>query len=237
MTVKKVIKNYKMEYSQELPAGLDTESDYRRRCRRRGNCGGGTGGGDTGGGGGSSSGSCPDDTVEMVFATSEDDLPSAISAVENLADMASDQGYNVETLTGKEENTQAVKDWLSCSDLKLYGRIGHGSQSGIMVSDGVVKSQYFSGLSSTELENKVLFFNSCDVHNPPLEPAIVGAGVQKFIGGDNSLGIGSSEKVFECWLDEVLAGDAMSSAIKSCSSAQPSAGSYGISGDGSDILE
>ncbi|MCP4748262.1 MAG: hypothetical protein GY874_19315 [Desulfobacteraceae bacterium] len=181
--------------------------------------------------------SCPDESVDMVFATCETGIPTAVDGVESLEKTATDQGYNVKTLFGSDEDKQAVYDWLSCENLMLFGRIGHGSKSGIMVDDGVVNNRYFEDLSSSELENKVLFFNSCQVHNSPLEPAVVGAGTQKYIGGKTNLYIGPSEKVFKCWFEKVLnANTSMADSLSECNSQISNAGTFGISGNGSDYL-
>ncbi|MCP4748267.1 MAG: hypothetical protein GY874_19340 [Desulfobacteraceae bacterium] len=180
--------------------------------------------------------SCPDDTVDMVFATCETGIATAVSCVENLAYMAEAMGYKVVELYGEDENIEAYEDWLSCDGLKLFGRVGHGSTTGIMLDDGTLSYTYFEELSSTALEDKVLFFNSCQVHNSPLEPAIVGAGVQKYIGGITNLYIGPSERVFQCWFEDVVNGAAITSTIEDCNSAIPSAGTFGISGNGSDYL-
>lgn len=183
--------------------------------------------------------SCPDNTVEMVFATnlSSSQYPTAVKAVDYAASLAQSAGYNVKVLKGSAENKAAYANWLACSNLKMIGRVGHGSTSGIAVSDGTVDYNFFKGLGSSGLKNKVLYFNSCQTHNSPLEPAIVGAGVQKFVGGNVNLYVGPSEEVFKCWLNKVVSQkQAMTSSLPACekSTGYPQSGAHGISGGGSD---
>ncbi|MCP4748263.1 MAG: hypothetical protein GY874_19320 [Desulfobacteraceae bacterium] len=181
--------------------------------------------------------SCPDESADMVFATCETGIPTAVQTIQNMSDIASEQGYNVETLMGADENEQAVYDWLSCDNLKLFIRIGHGSSQGILVDDGIVSYKYFENLSSSALNNKVLFFNSCQVLNSPLEPAIIGAGAQKFAGGKTNLTVGVAAQVLQCWFEDVTYNDAsMTDSISRCNSQTPNAGTYAISGNGSDYL-
>ncbi len=180
---------------------------------------------------------CPDESVDMVFAAITE-FPSAIAAAEKATKIAQDAGYKTVTLIGRHETVQAYKDWLSCNNLMLLGRVGHGNTTGIMLSDGLLSYNYFNGLSATALNNKVLYFNSCQVHNPPLQPAIVNAGVQKYIGGIENLLVGSSEEVFKCFLQNVVAEkSAMTTSLQSCEEQHyPHQGHHGISGSGSDFL-
>ncbi len=132
----------------------------------------------------------------MVFlATTE--FQTAIAAANMAGRIAQEAGYKAVVLTGPAETRQAYKDWLSCNNLIMLGRVGHGSPQGILAYDGVLDYRYFQGLSATALNNKVLYFNSCRVHNYPLQPAIIGAGAQKFIGGIENLIVGPSEEVFK----------------------------------------
>jgi hypothetical protein len=181
---------------------------------------------------------CPDESVEMVFSTCETSIPTAMAGVNKAVEIAESQGYKVERLLGSQENTTAIKNWLACDNLIMFGRIGHGSETGIMLDDGMLNYTYFQNLSSTALNDKVLYFNSCEVHNDPLEPAIFDAGVQKFIGGDVLLEMGTSEEVFKCFMDDVIVDNAaMTTTLSSCESAHyPQTGAHGISGNGSDYL-
>ncbi len=185
-------------------------------------------------------GTCPDSSVDMVFGTNltGGDYPTAVKAINYAADLATSLGYKVKTLWGKEENRAAYYNWLACSNVRMVGRVGHGNQRAIYVDDGIVDYTYFRNLGSSGLANKVFNFNSCLTHNYPLEPAIVGAGIQKYIGGKRSLYVGQSEEVFKCWLNSVLTqGQSMSSALTACERKHYAyTGAFGISGNGSDYF-
>jgi hypothetical protein len=94
---------------------------------------------------------CPDQSVDMVFSTCETGIPTAVAGVNKAVEIAESKGYKVEKLLGSEENTTAIKNWLACDNLVLFGRIGHGSPTGIQLKDGNLSYSYFQGLSSTAL--------------------------------------------------------------------------------------
>ena len=180
---------------------------------------------------------CPDPDIEVVYSSMETGIPSAMQAIDKAAQIARNKGYKVKVLKGHEESLNAIRNWLKCGDLVLLGRVGHGNTKGIMLDDGFLSYHYFQGLSPTSLNGKVLFFNSCRVHNDPLKSAIVNAGVQKFIGGISNLAIGESEEVFKCWMEEVIhKGKNMTPSIQLCQQQHPDAGEFGISGSGPDQL-
>ncbi len=181
---------------------------------------------------------CPDSSVQMVFSTMETGIPTAIQAVDRAAQIAQSKGFKVKILKGQQENTNAVKSWLSCSNLIQYGRVGHGNTYGIMLADGMLSHNYFKSLSQTALADKVLYFNSCQTHNDPLKSSIVNAGAQKFIGGITDLLIGPSEEVFKCWQAKVVSQNkAMTPSLQTCQNLHPDAGQHGISGNGSDHMK
>ncbi len=183
--------------------------------------------------------SCPDDSVQMVFSTCCTGIPTAVAAIERAGQIAEEAGYTYELLFGPEENVAAIQSWLSCPNLMAFGRVGHGNTTGIMLYNGMLSYTWFESLSPTALTGKTLYFNSCQVHNPPLEPAILGAGVQRYIGGDHNLLIGPSEEVFKCFWDDVMLDQAeMHPTLFTCEDIHyPYSGAHGISPDtGADIL-
>ncbi|MEH0021898.1 MAG: PPC domain-containing protein [Desulfobacter sp.] len=180
---------------------------------------------------------CPDTSVDAVFAAT-DEFASAVDGANLAAQIARGAGYKTVTLIGNAESKAAVQNWLSCPDLKVFGRIGHGSPTGIMLADGVLYYTYFQGLSSTALSGTTLYFNSCQVHNSPLQPAVVNTGVDKFIGGIQNLLVGPSENVFTCFMDKTIADNqSMTGSLPVCEQANyPYTGHHGISGYGSDYI-
>lgn len=148
--------------------------------------------------------SCPDPSVQMIFSSCEQTIPSAISAVGQAGQYAARMGYKYRVLKGNEENVAAIRSWYSCPNLILHGRVGHGYTTGVVFADGIMSYSAFRELPPRSMNCKALYYNSCDVHNPPLEPAIMGAGTQIFIGGNVTLEIGRSEEVFKCWMQKTL---------------------------------
>jgi PKD repeat protein len=147
-------------------------------------------------------GTCPDDTVEIVLSTCCTDIPTAVAGINYSYDAAVNAGYSTVKLLGSEENTTDIDNWLSCPNLKYWGRIGHGYTGGIVLDDGYLTSSYFDSLPAGALNGITLYFNSCEVFNDPLKSSILNKDAYKFIGGICSLYIGPSEDVFMCWNDE-----------------------------------
>ena len=177
---------------------------------------------------------CPDTTVDMVYATPEDGIPTAVAGVEDACLTAESKGYKCKTLIGDEATVQAYKRYLSyCPKLKALGSIGHGNTGGILLHNNqVLDHNWFTSLSSTKLKKKVLYFNSCQVHNAPLEPAIMSAGTRSYIAGHINLGIGTSEEVFKCFWDRSLTTlTGMKPALEGCEDdLYPTSGAHGFSG-------
>ncbi len=142
---------------------------------------------------------CPDPTIQVLLSTCTTEFPTAVEGVNTSYDYAVSAGYTARKLLGTEENTTAIKNWLSCPNLLYWGRIGHGSTTGILLSDATLSYTYFNTLQPSGLNDKALYFNSCQVFNNPLRSSILGAGADKFIGGICNLLIGPSEEVFKCW--------------------------------------
>jgi len=178
-----------------------------------------------------------DDEIEAVFATCITEFPSAIKGVKKAAATATKAGYKVKTLFNKDATVANYKYWLQRPNLKIFGNVGHGSPTGIMLADGSLSSTWFNTLSGTVLNNHVVYFNSCSVHNDPLEGSILKAGVQKFIGGDISLLVGPSEKVFmKFWELTLIDKKDMTPSVKEAESLTnyPDKNAHGISGKGNE---
>ena len=147
-------------------------------------------------------GTCPDDSVEIVLSTCCTDIPTAVDGINYSYTAAVNAGYNTVKLLGSQENTTDIDHWLSCPNLKYWGRIGHGYTGGIVLDNGNLTSGYFDSLPTGALEGISLYFNSCQVFNNPLKTSILNKDAYKFIGGICSLYIGPSEEVFMCWNDK-----------------------------------
>ncbi len=149
-------------------------------------------------------GTCPDPSVQMIFSTCETGIETAVAGIDRAGELAAQMGFKYKLLKGSAENVAAIKNWYACPNLILHGRIGHGLESEIVLADGSLTSTAFKSMAAGSLGCKAIYYNSCLVHNPPLDPAIMGAGAQIFIGGNVNLYIGPSEEVFKCWMQRTL---------------------------------
>jgi hypothetical protein len=175
---------------------------------------------------------CPDETVDFVMSTPVDEITTAREGVENACLTATNRGYKCRVLLGDQASVMTYKRYLSCKKLKGFGNIGHGNTNAIALADGSLTNTWFDAVADNHLNGKVLYFNSCQVHNPLLEPAVMGAGSRTYIGGNVNLLIGPSENVFKCFWDKVIGNSkTMGTALSECEAAKyPTTGAHGISG-------
>jgi hypothetical protein len=170
--------------------------------------------------------------VDMVFGTPVPEIPTAKAAVEYACTIATQAGYKVVKLLGRAANVANYRNYLT-QHLKAFGNVGHGYTGGIVLFDGNLTSAWFSGLTDKALWPEVVYFNSCQVFNPPLQPAVMKAGARTFVGGKVNLLIGASEEVFKCFCTKVLkSATRMGTALKTCEKQKyPTPNAHGISGD------
>jgi hypothetical protein len=170
--------------------------------------------------------------VEFIAATPVPEIPTAKLAAETIHNLALKAGLNSKLLLGPDASLANYKLYLG-SGLLGFVNIGHGYPGGIVLFDGTLTSSWFTGLSSKPLNPAAIYFNSCQVFNPPLQPAIMNAGARMFIGGIVSLAIGPSEEVCKCFWNKVLFQmDPMKDCLSACETKHyPSSGAHGISGD------
>jgi len=172
------------------------------------------------------------DTYDFVFATPVSYIATALDAINNLHNMAIAAGYRSKKLLDSEATVANYKHYLT-SGLKGFVNVGHGSPSLIVLDDGRLDSHWFTSLGGTSLNPTVVYFNSCQVFNAPLQPAVMHSGARTFIGGITNLLIGPSERVCKCfWQDILLNHKHMGEALHDCEiSNYPNQNSHGISGD------
>jgi hypothetical protein len=173
------------------------------------------------------------DIVDFVTATPVPDIPTAKAAVENVAALVRNAGLTCRILLGAEATVGNYKKYLS-SGLMGFVNVGHGYTGGIVLDDGNLTADSLSLLRGGPLSPGVVYFNSCQVHNPPLEPAVMKAGARTYIGGNVNLLIGPSEKVCQGFWERILkaAGEEMGAALKASESENyPAKDAHGVSGD------
>lgn len=182
---------------------------------------------------------CPDPSVEFVAATPCPEIPTASAAIKFAVDHMKSKGYNAKSIT---PTVQEYKNYLSCPKLKGFYSIGHGYPEGLILLDGSLTYSDIAAEGPNYLRDKVIYFNSCDVHVPPLEPAIINAGAKKFIGGNIPLWIGTSEEVSRAFWVQAEKKEKMDEELMiklENDLSYPDKGAHGISGSsnsGSDLL-
>jgi hypothetical protein len=170
--------------------------------------------------------------VDFVAATPVPDIQTAKAAVEKIHQLASTAGLRSVLLLGAQASVANYKKYLK-SGLTGFVNIGHGYTGGIVLDDGNLTSNWFQSLNNNQISPGVVYFNSCKVFNPPLQPAVMGAGARTYIGGIPNLLIGPSEEVCKCFWNSILwKGEQMNDALTTCEANNyPHAGHHGISGD------
>ena len=145
---------------------------------------------------------------------------------------ATDAGLNSKKLLGAAANRSNYKAYLT-SGIKGFVNIGHGFTGGIILDDGTLTATWFNGLAGRPVQPAVVYFNSCQVFNPPLQPAVMQAGARTYVGGIVNLGIGTSEEVCKCfWQRSLTLLKGMKINLTQCEKEKyPTQGAHGFSGD------
>lgn len=174
----------------------------------------------------------PEYGVNFVVATPEDTIATAVSAVNDIHNMATAAGYSATKLIGANASLANYRAYLK-SGLKVFVNIGHGNTNGIVLHDGFLNHAWFQGISGNPLKPAVVYFNSCQVFNDPLKSKVMQAGARTYVGGIVNLLIGPSEEVCKCfWSKSLTAITPMSKILNQCEIAKyPTQGAHGIIGD------
>lgn len=173
-----------------------------------------------------------ENVFDFVVGTPVPDIDSAKKAVEWLCEQFSKAGFKCKMLLGAEATVANYKMYLT-SGIKGFVNVGHGNTNSIVLHDGPLPASWFQGLSGEPLKPGVIYFNSCQVFNDPLKPAVMHAGARTFIGGIVNLLIGSSEEVCKCfWGKALTTTTPMGDALHQCEKEKyPNEGAHGIAGD------
>lgn len=149
---------------------------------------------------------CPDpnQNYDIVFGTFNTEIPTAVEGINTVFRLAQSYGLRPVQLIGTEASVTAYQNWLACKHIKGLGNIGHGNTYGIVLDGGMLDSSYFSLLPSDSLSPKILFFNSCQVHNEPFLSSVLLAGASRFGGGILNLKVGIAQKVFICFWNQAM---------------------------------
>lgn len=169
---------------------------------------------------------------DFIAATPCLGIPTATAAVNHLHALATSVGLNSKKLLGSAASLANYKTYLK-SGLKGFVNVGHGYTGGIVLDDGTLTAGWFNSLTNAPLKPAVVYFNSCQVFNPPLQPAVMQAGARTYIGGIVNLSIGPSEEVCKCfWERSLKLLTCMGANLRLCERQKyHTQGAHGISGD------
>lgn len=169
---------------------------------------------------------------DFIAATPCPGIPTAKAAVNYLHSLATSVGLKSKALLGPAASVANYKAYLK-SGLKGFVNIGHGYTGGIVLDDGTLTAGWFNSLAGAPLKPAVVYFNSCQVFNPPLQPAVMHAGARTYIGGIVNLSIGPSEEVCKCfWERSLKLLTCMGPNLRLCEKQKyHTQGAHGISGD------
>ncbi len=139
--------------------------------------------------------SCPNSSIETFWSTEMSTISSAVGEINTAHSMAKSIGYVSTTAIGSAENLTNVLNYLSCSNLKLWGRIGHGYSGGLQLANHETLSSF-----PITIQNKGIIACSPGVFNQPFKSRVFGAGANWFIGGICL----QSSSYLNCWADKAL---------------------------------
>lgn len=169
---------------------------------------------------------------DFFIATPVPEISTAKKMVEDIKRYAIANGYKPYLAEGSAASIQLYQSAF-IANLKGFVSVGHGSTTGLMLANGVLSYSWFNRLYNRGLSPEVITLNSCQVFNDPFKSSILNHGARTFIGGITNLRIGSSELVTAgFWNTELYTPSAlMGRTLATQSTAQPTAGTFGIGGD------
>lgn len=120
---------------------------------------------------------CPDETVDIVVSAAVDyaTFPLAHQKVDEAYTILTNAGYNVVKLHYQYATADTVHKYLSCNNLKMWARLGHGTEQSkliVMYNDVYLRPSYFAAFDGA-LQNKIMHWNSCFVHAEPMKGAVI----------------------------------------------------------------
>lgn len=132
--------------------------------------------------------SCPDPEVEVYVDSPMDGAP--LGAAEWVFSVALGAGYK--TVKDIQANATAArfKAFITCPKIKAVVHVGHGNnEKGIMFATTDIQHPWFAALPNDYLVQQIHMYGSCLVQNPPFQTAILGTGVEAFMGGVTNIDI------------------------------------------------
>lgn len=167
---------------------------------------------------------CPDESVQFVAISAFPGIGGVDQAIKIVSDAAK-QKYKTMTILSEEADGKTYKNWLSCSNLKGFYSIGHGSPDAIMVGNGdIIDYDFFADPTlKNKYKSTTIIFNTCQVYNYPFGTEIMygnveyaseyaenpGPNAYLFMGGHTNLLMVSSELSSACFMAQAVMGAKM----------------------------
>ncbi len=132
--------------------------------------------------------SCPDPEVEVYVESAMDGPP--LGAAEWCYSVAVGAGYKTAKDIQAAATAERFKQYLTCPKMKCVIHVGHGNnEKGILFAQTDIQYPWFASLPSDYLAQQIHMYGSCLVHNDPFLSAILGTGVEAFMGGVTTIDI------------------------------------------------
>jgi hypothetical protein len=132
--------------------------------------------------------SCPDPEVEVYVESAMDGAP--LGAAEWCYSVALGAGYKTAKDIQANATAERFKQYLTCPKIKCVIHVGHGNnEKGILFAQTDIQYPWFAALPNDYLAQQIHMYGSCLVHNDPFKAAILGTGVESFMGGVTTIDI------------------------------------------------
>jgi len=132
--------------------------------------------------------SCPDPEVEVYVESAMDGAP--LGAAEWCYSVALGAGYKTAKDIQANATAARFKQYITCPKIKAVIHVGHGNnEKGIMFASTDIQHPWFAALPDDYLTQQIHMYGSCLVHNDPFLAAILGTGVEAFMGGVTNISI------------------------------------------------
>ena len=157
---------------------------------------------------------CPDTSVQFLLSNFVDrQFPLCDGKTTEVANALTKAGYKVKQLRDNEENLAAIKSWLSCPRLIMWGRIGHGGDNGGSIILGAnnnpnsyIYTKDIAGIKNL-IAGKYFPFNSCYIggtRNPTTKTMVDNGALFGCGGNDVMLMAGTSEPVWANFVKAIV---------------------------------
>ncbi len=165
---------------------------------------------------------CPDESIDVVLSAAVDYNTFYLShqKVDEAYTLLTNAGLKVVKLHYQEATLTAIKNWLSCKNLKMWARIGHGtepSKFAVMYNDEYLRPSYIETLVG-QFHHKIMHWNSCYLHAEPMIGAVIRSADGYFFCSGNNVQLAANQSEYawyniikDCVIDGMEFGQSVTS--------------------------